>query len=139
MSKSKLKTRTITGALYGIVFISSLILGELSSSLFFLVVMLLAIKEFYALVQNEKSKPQVYLGMLISLALFASSFLYFKSFELSKISFAISCFLVLLVFILELFRKESVSYNNIGLTLMGVIYISVPMSLTLISMTLCSY
>jgi hypothetical protein len=44
MSKSKLKTRTITGALYGIDFISSLILGELSSSLFFLVVMLLAIK-----------------------------------------------------------------------------------------------
>lgn len=130
MSKSKLKTRTITGALYGIVFISSLIFGELSCSLFFLVVMLLAIKEFYALVQNEKTKPQVYLGMLISLGLFASSFLYFKSFELSKISFAISCFLVLLVFILELFRKESVSYSNIGLTLMGVIYISIPMSLT---------
>ena len=114
MSKSKLKTRTITGVLYCIVFVSSLILGELSSSLFFLVVMLLAVKEFYTIVQNEKIKPQFYLGMLISLSLFISSFLYFKSFELSKISLAISCFLVLLVFILELFRKESVNYNNIG-------------------------
>ena len=130
MSKSKLKTRTITGALYGTVFISSLVLGELSSSIFFLVVMLLAIKEFYELVDNDKSKPQIYLGMLISLGLFASSFLYFKNFELSKISFAITCFFTLLVFIIELFRKENISYNNIGLTLMGVIYISVPMSLT---------
>ena len=121
MSNNKLKTRTITGSLYGIVFISSLILGELSSSLFFLTVMLIGVKEFYTLVENEKTKPQVHLVMLISLGLFASSFLYFKSFDLSKISFAITCLLVLLVFILELFRKENISYNNIGLTLMGII------------------
>jgi len=92
MSKNKLKTRTITGLLYGIVFISSLVLGELSSSLFFLTTMLIALKEFYALVTDEKTKPQVYLGMLISLGLFISSFLYFKNFELSKISFAIKNF-----------------------------------------------
>lgn len=130
MSTNKLKTRTITGLLYGIIFISCLVLGELSSSLFFLTVMLIAVKEFYALVENENTKPQIYLGMLISLGLFASSFLYFKSFELSKISFAITCLLFLLVFILELFRKEKVSYNNIALTLMGVVYVSIPMSLT---------
>ncbi len=130
MSKNKLKTRTITGLLYGIVFISSLILGELSSSLFFLTVMLIGVKEFYSLVKDEKTNPNVYLGMLISLGLFVTSFLYFKSFELAKISFATTSFLVLVVFINELFRKEYSSYHNIGITLMGVIYVSIPMSLT---------
>ena len=74
MSKNKLKTRTITGLLYGIVFISSLILGELSSSLFFLTVMLIGVKEFYSLVKDEKTNPNVYLGMLISLGIFVTSF-----------------------------------------------------------------
>ncbi len=129
MSKNNLITRSITGLLYGLTLIGSLVIDYYTFHLFFLVVMLLGLKEFYQLTENKGVKPQKALGFIMSLGIFSSSILFFINKELSFISLNIVLILSFLLFAAELFRNKEISFVNLGTTLLGVIYVALPLSL----------
>ena len=58
MSKSSLITRTITGLLYGLALIASLVINYYTFYIFFFMVLILGLKEFYQLVEKKDVKPQ---------------------------------------------------------------------------------
>lgn len=84
--------------------------------------------EFYKLLENTTLKANKTIGFAVGLALFAIACLY-----------AIGCVpinafwlvapVVSAVFIAELYRKNDYPFQNIAITLFGVIYIAVPLSL----------
>ena len=73
MSKSDLITRTITGLLYGLVLIASLVINYYTFYIFFLTVLILGLKEFYKLSEKKDIKPQKFLGFVMSIGLYLSS------------------------------------------------------------------
>ncbi|MGC6469910.1 MAG: phosphatidate cytidylyltransferase [Flavobacteriales bacterium] len=130
MLNKNLLTRTITGTIYGVVLISSLLLGEMSSALFFLIAMFISLHEFYTISSNKNINPQIILGLLTSFCIYSSAFFYFKNIELSAIFIQFTLLFLLVINAIELFRNKENSLKNIAITLFGIFYISVPLSLT---------
>jgi phosphatidate cytidylyltransferase len=129
MSKSNLVTRTITGLLYGISLIGSLVISEYTFFLFFFVVLIIGLKEFYQLVENKDIRPQKVAGFAIAISVFFASISHFIDKEISLILISISLLMTFLLFAFELFRNKDISFVNIGLTILGVIYVAIPLSI----------
>lgn len=128
---SNLLVRTITGIVYAGAIISCQMLGKISSTLLFLFIMIISLNEFYLIVKNDNTKPHVLLGLLVSIGIFFSSFLFFENIELSFLAINCSLLLILCIFCTEIFSNRAPNFNNVALTLAGIIYISIPLSLTI--------
>ena len=129
MSKSDLITRTITGLLYGLVLIASLVINYYTFHLFFLTVLILGLKEFYQLIEKKDIKPQKSLGFVMSIGLYVSSYLLHINEKMSYITLNLVLAITLLLFTVELFRGKEISFVNIGSTILGVVYVALPLSL----------
>ena len=75
MSKSYLITRSISGLLYGLALIASLVINYYTFYIFFFIVLVIGLKEFYELTEKKDIKPQKFLGFVISIGLYVSSYL----------------------------------------------------------------
>lgn len=123
---NNLTTRALTGALFVIVMIASILYGPLSMQLLFLLISYGALYEFYKLVEGEQVQPQYITGIVTG----AVTFIFVS--KLAEISFDtlfIVYALAAIVFITELYRKKKQPFNNIAFTLIGIIYIVVPFAL----------
>lgn len=124
----KIVTRTITGLIFIIIVIGSICWSIYSFMLVFLVVSLLGINEFYKLSSLNQIKPQVFYGLFLgayvftSISLFAHDIIGFEFVLLNLLLF-------LITFIIELYRKTEHPFANIAHTLLGALYIALPLSL----------
>lgn len=85
--------------------------------------------EFYSIARYTKARPQKYFGVLIGAMIFIMNFLFAVGFINEKF-FYVFIPLIILVFINELFLKNNRPFTNISYTLLGIIYIAIPLSLT---------
>ena len=129
MSKSNSITRTITGLFYGLALITSLIINFYTFYIFFFVVLILGLNEFYQLVEKKDIIPQKALGFVMSSGLYFSSYLMYVNEKMSYITLNIFLALTFLLFAVELFRIKEIGFVNIGITILGVIYVALPLSL----------
>lgn len=121
-------TRTLTGTLYLAVFIGALISGKYTFAALFLVISLIALWEFYNMVILSGHQPLRYLGMFTGAILFLMGFLICSLGQsLTMILFIVP--VIICVFILELYRNQSDPMSNISFTLLGILYISLPLTL----------
>ena len=129
MSKSSLITRTITGLLYGLALIASLVINYYTFYIFFFMVLILGLKEFYQLVEKKDVKPQKSLGFVMSIGLYVSSYIIYINEKMNYLTLNLVLALTFLIFVVELFRNKEISFVNIGITILGVIYVALPLSL----------
>lgn len=127
---SNFLTRLITGVIYGGTIIACLMLGKLTCTILFFALMIMALLEFYTIVKKDNSKPQIVIGLMTAVVMYFSSVLFFESLEFSHFFINCTLLLILFIFCFELFKKTEPNFNNIALTLAGLIYIALPMSLT---------
>ena len=120
-----MKQRAITGIIFIIVLISSLLLGKWSFTLFFLAVSLLSLDEFYRIVNKDNIKPNRIAGGLLGLSVFLS-FAFFQLDWLSSTQLLVSVPFITLVFLWELYRKAKKPFINISYTFLGVIFAVIP-------------
>jgi phosphatidate cytidylyltransferase len=124
-------TRTITGAVFVILIVGSVILDEKIFATLFLFVSILTQLEFYQVLEKRGRKPQVYLGVgvgsLLYLSLAANASGLFGSFGHGLIF--LNFLLISLIFTFELFTKSADPFGNIGTTLTGVLYVALPFGL----------
>jgi phosphatidate cytidylyltransferase len=125
---SNLLKRSITGTIYLIILIGSILLGSYSFGLVFLGINILALFEFFKITGSNRFFPEKYTGLLTGSALFIITYLVASEIYSSKLYLLIVPMLVLL-FIIELFRNKPFPFVNIGITILGIIYISLPLSL----------
>ena len=122
-------TRTITGGVYVIAVVSAIMFNPIVLSVFFGLVALVSLYEFY---KNSKIKDifaQNILGFTLAITTYLSFSL--KAFEIdNKYAIALSLLLVFLIFIIELYNKKGNPFTNIAYTILGIVYIVIPMGLT---------
>jgi len=125
---SNLTERSLTAILFVIVLLGSIIQSELASSLLFFVIILLCQREFYDFFTPTSTKPQKLVGIIGGLLFFSSSVIATQADSGFSTLFLIIP-LIFLIFIIELYRKKETPLNNIGSTILGIVYIAVPFTL----------
>ncbi len=117
-------------SLTGLFFVAFITIGVLwhKASFFglFLIVEILALTEFYKIATKSKSLPQKYYGSVVGVLFFIAGFVwhvfdYGNHFSLLLIP------VISFVFIFELYRNLKHPLLNIAITLLGVLYVSVPL------------
>lgn len=120
-----MKVRAITGFFFVVVMLGSLLLGEYAFAIFFIVLSLLCLVEFYRLVKNETIRPHRSLGVLLAgtiITPLALDFL-FKD-HWMYIFLAVPA--TILICIVELFRKREHPFVNLAFTYFGILFIIIP-------------
>jgi phosphatidate cytidylyltransferase len=121
-------TRTFTGAIFVAAIVGAILGHSILFAGLFLLIEILALWEFYSLCRLHKTKPLKYFGSLIGAFIFIISYLYNIVAYCSYI-YLLLFPLVVFVFIFELYRNNRHPILNIGSTLLGLIYVSVPFGL----------
>ena len=131
--------RTASGAvLLGIV-LAAIFSGVWGYGALLLAVTILGVWEFYGLARAKGSEPQRCMGMLMSLALFfagfiSSLYIYGETDDQEVLGlgvFLLLIFAMLLVitFVIEVFRNRQTPMYNIATTIMGAVYVALPMAI----------
>jgi phosphatidate cytidylyltransferase len=125
--------RFLSGAIYAALVLGSLYMGPQAFAGVMVFAVIVAMREFYGVAAKTGVKPQRTAGLLCGVAVFAAC--YAASFGLARepynhIFFYLPVPLAVFVFYAELFRKKTMPFTNIAYTLLGVIYVALPLSLT---------
>lgn len=122
---TNLGQRTITGLIGAVLLFAGVIYSEPTFIMLMILLTSLALLEFYRLSENDNIKPQKTLGLLINILMFLPPLIQ-NIFETGFNILPLIIILPFIVFIRELFIREGKPINNIGTTLMGNLYISLP-------------
>lgn len=120
-----MRTRVITGLVFGVVMLASILAGPYVFTIFYVLLSLVCLTEFYQLVRTSDVRPHRLLGILSGLLIFLSiiSYLFFL-FPLKYLLLNIP--VLCAVFIAELYKRSKIPFINIGFTFIGVLYTVVP-------------
>jgi len=120
--------RSLTGVVFVLVLGGGILINSFTLFALVGVIIGMGLLEFYKLIANTQLKANRPLGLAIGLLFFAIACLY--SIGLIDITgFWLVAPLVSSVFIAELYRKHEFPFQNIAITLFGVFYIAIPLSL----------
>ncbi len=120
-----MKTRAITGFFFVLVMLSSVLLGEITFVIFFSILGLLSLDEFYRLVKSDEIRPLRIAGILLGLTAFLAFTLHLilkKDLSLLLAVVPVS----VLICIAELYRKERKPFHSVSYTFLGVLMVIVP-------------
>ncbi|WP_180335591.1 phosphatidate cytidylyltransferase [Labilibaculum filiforme] len=119
--------RTLSAAVFAIVLLAGISLHPIGFLAVFLAITLMGVFEFYKLAKKANSSPQLITGMLASGTLFLGCFVanYFNNTSI----FLLLGVLLVMIPIIELYRKKENPFANIAFTLLGIIYVALPFSL----------
>lgn len=127
---SNLTQRIISGLIYGVVSIACISLSSISYVLFFFIVMLIGLNEFYKLIDKLGFKINRVLTTISSILFFLTALSFYNFTEYTKLFLALSIFSILVIFIRALFQKENNSFSSVSSSLISIFYIALPFTLT---------
>jgi phosphatidate cytidylyltransferase len=123
-----MKTRAITGFFFVIVMLASVLLGNYVFDVFYLVLAVLCLSEFYGLLKKSGAEPGQFIGILNGVLLYAAAALICYS-DNDPPSFYLLLILVpalAAVFIQELYKKSAAPFINIAYTILGLVLVVMP-------------
>ena len=122
-------TQRIIAALAGVaILLTAIIYSPWTYFAIFLFICLLCLLEFYRLTRVDAVKPIRSWGSICGMSIFFLSYLVESGLINSKY-YVLAFPLLIGVFFIQLYRKDSKPFHNIAFTLLGVLYISVPFAL----------
>lgn len=121
--------RAIWGGVFVAILLTGILLGELYFHLLFGVITVLGLNEFYRLFKLQTIQPNIGPGIVFGtfFYFFGSWALAFDYWSVYFLTLFILSFPLLAFF--ELYRKKKKPFENIGVTIIGWFYISLPMVL----------
>ena len=132
---SNLVSRTITGAGLVALILASILINEFTFFVIFITVIAIGLTEFYKLFELTGKNPQKIPGIALGMAIFTAFFLQAKGFDAplnlkpGTILMVLLILAIVAIFIYELYRKHPNPFENIAITVLGVLYIAIPISL----------
>jgi len=123
---SNLALRTITGFIGAAILLAGIIYSEPTFLLLLIFISSMALIEFYRLCETENIKPQKTLGLAINFIIFLPPLIQ-NIFQTGFNILPLVIILPYIIFIRELFRNNGYPLNNVGSSLLGIIYISLPL------------
>lgn len=140
MKMKNLMVRTLSGLVLVAVFVGAVLGSQWSFGALLLLILVGGQTEFYKLARETGLSPQRWMGLAVGVLLFALNFIVFRQFSRPVTDEAGGAVLHLLLyiglllptlFVCELFRRSATPLANLGATLLGVLYVAVPLSLLL--------
>lgn len=125
---SNLLKRSLWGILYVAIMMGGILIHPFAFALVFATVLFFTQYEFYAMVEEAGHKITRLPGTMLGVFFFLITFSVARGYLPPSCNLLI-IFIVLLLFIIELFRKNKNTLERSGLTVLGFIYIAVPFSL----------
>lgn len=121
-------TRTASGVVFIILLLAGLILHPFGFALLMLAIIIIGMKEFYAMFPSGRSATIDVLGYITGIAAFS---LFFASgFGLIRPSvFLVLVFPALAIFVVELYSKSQNPSLDIANVMLGILYVALPFSL----------
>ena len=122
-----MKTRAITGFFFVAVMLGSVLFGHYPFGIFYLLLTLLSLNEFYGLIKQSGFKPNVQTGLLNGACIYI--LFAFIAYQDSQIWHKLLFLLTLTIsalFIQELFKKSMAPFTNIAYTLAGLVFVCLP-------------
>lgn len=122
------QTRTVWGILFVTTILGAILIGSYTFALLFLVLSVLALREYYSLCVLAGFSPQVYPGLIAGATVFALSFFIAQE----TLTYNAFNYLIPVIYIFpvyELFRKKKSPLVNIALTGFGIVFVSIPFSM----------
>jgi phosphatidate cytidylyltransferase len=123
----ELLTRSVTGIIYALLLVGSVILHPIAFLIVYLAITILSLKEFFKLAQKEGTKPQQIAGLITAAVIFLITFLVHFS-GISAKWYLIVPFLLLIILISEIFRKKNNPYLNLSMLVLGLVYVALPIT-----------
>lgn len=120
-----MKARAITGFLFVLVMLASVLLGAYPFTVFFLIISVLSVSEFYNLVNVDGVKPNKLMGCLLTISIYVPLSLYFL-FDVSIAILLICVPFLVLIIVAELYRNLKNPFHNISYTILGVLFAVLP-------------
>ena len=120
-------TRTISGIFLIIIVLSSVWFNSLSNFVLFGAILILGQWEFYKLAKIGDNYPNPVLGISLGIVTYFLSYIIAANILPAKF-FILLLPLFLFILMFELYRGRKKPIINIGLTLLGILYIAVPLS-----------
>lgn len=121
--------RTLTAGAFVAVLLGATYYSQLTFSVLFFVVTVLGLWEFYTLSEKGGSHPQKLAGTIAGAFLFASNAYVVSGEEHDYRLLVLNIPVLLLLFIVELFRKKEQPFSNLAFTFLGIFYVAFPFSL----------
>jgi phosphatidate cytidylyltransferase len=122
--------RAITGLSFAGIMIAAILWSQWSFMFVFFLILTFGLVEFYKLIQSENTQPQVIVGIIISQLLFLIlTWALWKGSGMQWMSVAVP--LIAIVFIVELYRNKLNPFQNIAVTILGLVYLTLPILLVI--------
>jgi phosphatidate cytidylyltransferase len=120
--------RTLTGTVFVAVLVAAIIFNQIIFSGLFFIITILGLSEFYKLWKGGGKNLQEYFGITLGALTYLG--LASVSNNLINVDFLLLLLpLIMGAFIVELYRNKPSPFENVALTLSGVLYIAVPFGL----------
>ncbi len=120
-------TRTVSGLIYAVVMIASIMIHPLLFLAVFLFILILGMTEFYKICSTEDSQPMTFPGITAGTLLFLAFFLTSYTQIDSKILLFIPA-AALILLIVPMFNQGTNPIRSAGLTFLGIVYVSFPVA-----------
>lgn len=121
--------RAITGVIFVAVIVCAIIFKSWIFHLVFGAIAMLGLNEFYSLFKKAQGSPHTTLGIIFGFLIYVSGVTMRYYPEATKYMAGSVLFAFPIIAIAELYRKKKIPFLNIGLTLLGIIYVVLPLLL----------
>lgn len=121
-------SRTITGFGLVAIMLVSIFLGIFSFLVFFLALLIVCLYEFYKIFEKSNKRPQVISGIVLGVLIFIINYFLASGYTKPQLMYSLIP-VVLYIVIAELFRKHPAPFENIAITVFGIVYIALPISM----------
>ena len=129
--------RTLTGSIFLVVMIGGIAWNRYSLQALFFLISMLGLDEFYKLLIKSGHEPHRKLGLVCGATIFL--LISFAHFMGGQLVFYLSFVLLGSIFFGELYRNKLNPFQNIGYSILGIIYIVMPFALWINFIKLYAY
>ena len=129
MDKKNLLQRVITGSLGAVLLLFCSVYSQYSYLLIFIAIIFFSSKEFYRILKENNINPNNYLGTLLSVLIFISTFIYASQNSTWVVHFLLVPILPIVCLSALYASGNRDSLSNVSMTFFGIFYISIPISL----------
>ncbi len=107
--------------------LSAILFNEYLYIAVFTIITVIAQAELYLIIEKQGYTTQKFYGIFIGIIIYISTFLVAK-YLIPATSYFITIFLIIFLFILELYHKREHHFRSIAMTILGIVYVVIPLS-----------
>ena len=127
--------RTISGVVLLAVVLSAAFAGPIGYGALLLLITGVGVWEFYAMARAKGVEPQRGLGIVGSLGLtlggvgiLCANYLDYEFEQLITLGIGVAALAIMFIFVVEVFRNRQTPIHNIATTILGIVYVGLPMA-----------